>query len=78
MAGSANEKGRLSSGTIPAAGTKAATLSLLLGVRLALGPTEDLNGMAKNASPDAELTALDIQRYRTCMKEQALRVSHMP
>lgn len=77
-AGSADEDSRHSSGVTPAAGSKAATLSLLLGVRLALGPAEDLNGKTQNASPDAGLTALDIQRYRTCKKEQALRVSYLP
>lgn len=76
-AGSVDENSRISSGVTPAVGSKAATLSLLLGVRLALGPAEDLNGMVKNASSDAELTALDIQRYRTCKKEQALRVSYV-
>lgn len=77
-AGSADESGRTSSGVTPAAGSKAATLSLLLGVRLALGPTEDLHGTTKDASSGAGLTALDIQRYRTCKKEQALRISYVP
>lgn len=69
-------------GVRPASATKAAgqaaTLSLLLGVRLALGPAEDLNGKVMRVADAPDISALDIQRYRTCKKEQALRVSYLP
>lgn len=62
-------------GVSEAAG-KAATLSLLLGVRLALGPVEDLS-IRNDHESRAVLSALDIARYRTCMKTQALVVSSL-
>ncbi len=73
--GSPDKANQRTAGDTTAAG-KAATLSLLLGVRLALGPTEDLKGGPQSTTPD--ISALDIQQYRTCKKEQALRVSYLP
>jgi hypothetical protein len=73
----ADENSKADVGLAPAAG-KAATLGLLFGVRHALGPTEDLNGIRLHATAQtAPVTALDIVRYRSCKKAQALRVSYV-
>lgn len=66
------QMGRRTVGANEAAG-KAATLSLLLGVQTALGPAEDLSAKADNGTDD--ISALDIARYRTCKKDQALTLS---
>lgn len=76
--GSPGETDQRSAGIPTAAGKKAATLSLLLGIRLALGPAEDMTGGDDTANARRDVTALDIQRYRTCKKERALRVSYLP
>lgn len=76
--GSASQETRPpQAGNVAAAG-KAATISLLFGVRLALGPAEDLNGRQNMQEPASGISAPDIQRYRDCKKEQALRVSYLP
>ncbi len=75
--GSFSQEGRYDAGDTSAAG-KAATISLLLGVRLALGPTEDLTGRHDAQASAPGISALDVQRYRTCKKEHALRVSYLP
>ena len=75
--GSPSKESRSYTGHSPAAG-KAATISLLLGVRLALGPAEDLTGSRTAQASAPGISALDVRRYRTCKKEQALRVSYLP
>ncbi len=73
--GSAKNDNRRAAGDAQVAG-KAATLGLLLGVRLALGPVEDLD-RKDAASGKAQVSALDIARYRTCKKQQALMLSSL-
>lgn len=75
--GSVSQESQRDAGDAAAAG-KAATISLLFGVRLALGPAEDLMGRKNMQSPATGISAPDIQRYRDCKKEQALRVSYLP
>lgn len=65
------DKGQRSAGVTEAAG-RAATIGLLLGLNVALGPAEDLR-TTHDAKNPARVSALDIARYRTCKKEQALR-----
>lgn len=52
----------------------AATLGLLLGLGHATGPAEDVTDKAR-APARSDVSALDIKRYRTCKKQQALSLS---